>query len=1282
MSLFDKVQSVGNFLKDRFSNKNVFEKEEEEKGKNPVLENFATKKPNPFLESNKPKSIPQTKVRVSDVVKEIPGQFSKQIGQPTLRGYVSVGNFIANKLGTAEGPFKPQGQFQKDLLGTDKPISLTSEGKPLLEVFGKGKEGTFSGKYVAPIIGFTLPILDAIPGGSALKAELKGVPKILSTIDNADDVTKELSKFKLNLPKLAIEEIAKTKNTAKIEKILVSELETQAAVARQAIKSRQALTEQAKTFNTADEFVEQTLRTSTTLGKQSDNVDEIIFKNPEQGQTTRVFGEVVDNTPTELKVKYLDDTNKSVIQTINKADVLPSKKEELELIWDTARGGNDLIVKNNVSGEEFKILTADTDGAKIQSSQTGEVLSVKADDMNAKFTPVEKAPMPPTSNIPPTPPAPPQVPGVQKSLEDPNLFRERSLPRGAAEAGTLNPEVQKRMSDFNYNVLTNDALLKKAGEDIQTAGIDVMRERFLLSDSIANAAYDNAVGIRLVEEYDNLALATTDPALREELYQKSADIFDKLAQKATSGGQSVQILSLVSKQNPTVRRHFINKTLNNLNDILPPGTEKVKLNEDDWKKISNFFAEADASNTDWMKAVKTQQATSYILDKFGDKIPWIVRTSIKAKKYRYISMLLNPKTYIRNIIGNKAFARLEQANNFFATPMDKILSKKSNARTVSTLDWAVWKKAAKEGAERAKTEIDLGVDTRMDKLKRDYPTTKFNSKTMQALDRWTQTAMRVPDRAAFEGTFESELASIMKSNNMTEPTDWMIDMATEAAEYRTFQDDTLVANIFENSRKWINKLGNQKLLKDLGFDERGQKYFGDQMLGLGDLIMPFVRTPFNLLSRGLAYTPLGLAKGLYTTKRFYSLAEKLETIKKTQPNNSKAIKAIEKELFRAQREATTSFSRGALGTGALVLPGYMLAKMGVISSKYNAEEAAAEGAKRKLGMGPNRINMTALTRLLTGGDPAYQPGDVTVSYDWLMPASIPISVGVAMAKLEEGGLLNKVLQLPIASFEIIENQPMLTTLKKLAGEGYNEGFAQGIADVVGEIPQSFVPTFFNQLRQLTDPKKRQVKDDSLVKEMFINRIANRLPLLSKTLQPKVDAFGNIEESIYNQEKNNFAINAFNAFANPAFISKVTDDPKEVDFMLDLFNATGKQEQFPEYVMNRKKVTINVDGEKVERKVSPQERAQMQTYIGMTTRALVYEKMRDKNFMKLDDVDKVEELGDIANDAKNAAESIFLDKDVSKRSSKRVRSLVAEYESIKKKNQSYIKNLSDKYDFRP
>lgn len=94
----------------------------------------------------------------ANTIKGIPQALSEKVGQPALRGYAALGGLFTGKTLT------PTGQFQKELYGTDKPITTRTVGSE----YGANPKGK-----LAPVLGFAGSIGDLIPGGTEVKAEAK-----------------------------------------------------------------------------------------------------------------------------------------------------------------------------------------------------------------------------------------------------------------------------------------------------------------------------------------------------------------------------------------------------------------------------------------------------------------------------------------------------------------------------------------------------------------------------------------------------------------------------------------------------------------------------------------------------------------------------------------------------------------------------------------------------------------------------------------------------------------------------------------------------------------------------------------------------------------------------------------------------------------------------------------------------------------------------------------------------------------------------------------------------
>lgn len=136
-------------------------------------------------------------VSFKDFLSAIPEEFSKQVGQPQIRAYGAVGNFLTGQ------HFTPTGQFQQDLYGTNKELTLSRAGR---EARGGNPDEASHGifKYIDPVTGLVVGSLDALDGGALQK--LSGVMKLgrstREIIAASDDVIQIADTLKKEFPVL------------------------------------------------------------------------------------------------------------------------------------------------------------------------------------------------------------------------------------------------------------------------------------------------------------------------------------------------------------------------------------------------------------------------------------------------------------------------------------------------------------------------------------------------------------------------------------------------------------------------------------------------------------------------------------------------------------------------------------------------------------------------------------------------------------------------------------------------------------------------------------------------------------------------------------------------------------------------------------------------------------------------------------------------------------------------------------------------------------------------
>jgi hypothetical protein len=350
----------------------------------------------------------------------------------------------------------------------------------------------------------------------------------------------------------------------------------------------------------------------------------------------------------------------------------------------------------------------------------------------------------------------------------------------------------------------------------------------------------------------------------------------------------------------------------------------------------------------------------------------------KLSAAQTIAQLLNPKTVVRNALGNEMFYRVEQINKLLATPIDIARSKITGGeRTITFVRnkqgqyWRNWLTGAKAGWKGVNP---MGLQTQYDLGPQAFRA-KWNPLTY--LEKSLGATLRSFDHAgymrAYNGTLE-ELAKLRAINEgltgtakteaiqryMREADENALQIADEYGKYATFQDNTTLSTALTKVKKGMNKVST---------------FGATENFGLGDLVLKYPKTPGNLVMRAIEYSPAGVIRSMHLLK---DMATK----------NPKAT-----------REFYLSLSRAIMGTGGFSVLGYALANKGILTSAGNSDYEVAS-LEKSAGKQPNSVNITALKRFITSGfdlDHAEtQEGDTFVSYDWAQPISIAIALGTGV----------------------------------------------------------------------------------------------------------------------------------------------------------------------------------------------------------------------------------------------------------------------------------------------
>ena len=784
---------------------------------------------------------------------------------------------------------------------------------------------------------------------------------------------------------------------------------------------------------------------------------------------------------------------------------------------------------------------------------------------------------------------------VKSILDDlaENASKERKFITTVKESPATAPEVAADIKG-RYVPITNKNTLDEANKLIQTNLDEAMR---IVKSAEAATAKSNAIAQSLIIKFQN-----------EGSYQQAIDIVETTAKKATSQGQAIQALSLYNKLTPEGVLRYTQTLIDraNLDKFKTAGAVERAMNRGKAIKLTPDIAKdiIDQSKKARELPEGSQEKiveTANLVKKITDQIPATLLQKISF--LQTVAQLLNPKTAVRNIIGNLGFAGIENVKDVVAAAIDSPLSLITGQRTKVLPSLKTQVKGGLEGLAEGVKDAMKGINTNFIPSQFDLPKTGvFKGKVGGSLEKFLNLELRAPDRAFYKAAYDGSLYQQMKAAKVTEATDAMKEVAHYDALYRTFQDDSVVARMFVGLKRALN------LKKEFG---------------VGDILIKYPKTPGNLLARGIEYSPVGFVNSVL-----------------------EMAKPLAGREFN-QKAFVESLSRAITGTGTLIGTGALLHKLGIITGKKDPD-VDVRGIQRTTGLGQYKINVSGLKRFVFGGFNAelakLQEGDKLISYDWFQPQAIGLSIG---ANIDDGegvtGSVAQSIQAISEGINTLAEQPLISGLTKVTKAS---SFSDIIGNVLEGVPSSFVPTVLSQINQLIDNTQRNSYDPSSL-NYAKNMAKAKIPGLAQTLPPSVSVLGEDLER-YQGESNNL----FNVFFNPAFISSFKPTPA-AQMVLDIMSETGEKTQFPRSVS----FTQTINGQRI--KISPTQLNALQHYVGTITKELFDSFANDPNFQELPVSEKVNYLQNILTDIGTAGRIVVLGSRPSK-ISKRVQDILRRY----------------------
>lgn len=451
------------------------------------------------------------------------------------------------------------------------------------------------------------------------------------------------------------------------------------------------------------------------------------------------------------------------------------------------------------------------------------------------------------------------------------LPNERGFSYNVRTDNAMTEDIRKAFDEnpLTYEPLKNSETLKKAESRITG---DFTKDYRAWADNMGK--FDPS-DIPLARKLANEAAKNGDIATARQII---ADVSEKL----TQSGQYSQAAAILRKSDPATFNTFIDNQLKKLNqqgrEMYGSKWNDLSLTDDEMKQLYN-------------QDIISEEEREKLMESIYNRISQVMPSSKMEKfdAWRRTAMLLNPKTHIRNVVGNAIMGVMRKSADTIGSGLEKVFLK-SGERTKS-FAWSLDSELRNTVDTTWKTEMkNLTSTNRYDInnlrfMNRDKRI--FKNKALNALDKFSKDTLNIEDKVFLERAYKDALGGYMKANGLKEAT----QAAKDYAQRRSFEATFKQANFLSDT---INKIKRKK--------------------GVGKLVegaIPFTQTPANIMMRGVEYSPLGIVKALFGAANKQTGAQIIEDM-----------------------------AKGLTGTAALGA-GYVLASMGAAKWQRSKSNTAA-----------------------------------------------------------------------------------------------------------------------------------------------------------------------------------------------------------------------------------------------------------------------------------------------------------------------------------------------------
>lgn len=671
----------------------------------------------------------------------------------------------------------------------------------------------------------------------------------------------------------------------------------------------------------------------------------------------------------------------------------------------------------------------------------------------------------------------------------------------AQDSDALHQEVRDYLySHSTYTPDTNQAQIDRAMDWVQQQANDADPD-----------GYRNAVNEVTSENFDYRSadgqarmLTVMGMAALKGDVETELRLADAYNAQGTDLGRQLQARKIFRLMTPIGRISHFQKQVDNLNREIGRKTGRtgtIKL--DDWTVRAIGAAENEA---DFEKVRQT------VAKEIGEQIPANWKDKLNA--WRMLAMLGNPRTHIRNIVGNALFIPAVSIKNKLGAVAELGLEKGQRTKTLAPAVSKEIRDFARQDAVAMKDTLTGEAKYNEEDLIQQNRRI-FRLGLLQTLSDFNSNALEGEDWFFLKGHYRRALGGWMQANGYT--AEQMRNDPALLEHGRTYA----VQEAQKATYRDFNGLA--KRLNDL---TRNPETTGQKVLAFGmNAVLPFKKTPANILKRGIEYSPVGIARALTTD---------LRGLKQYQDYQNGKLNALPDSAV-SPNEFIDHVCSGLTGTGIMAM-GAILGSMGVVSCGLDGDD---DDEFEKL-----RGNQEYAIKFSIGGQ------DVTFTMDWAAPMSMPFFVGAAIWEQHqaEGGMDPDSLINAFGNItEPVFNLSMLDGVNSLvdmftSGQDTNATLTQLGAKVAANYATSYIPSILGATARTVDTTRRKAyvesgKGSGIMGTFRYAReqVENKIPGLSQTNIPYRDVWGNAEESGLGER-------ILENFVLPGYINQYRDDP--------------------------------------------------------------------------------------------------------------------------------------------